>query len=86
MKSNRFRIAKHLTSATLAVAMAGLLLLGFDGLLVAMHKLADVISPAPAPTAAPAPAPAEVKTPGVVQTFIMPAGKDAPADKKAAGP
>jgi hypothetical protein len=83
MAPNHFRIAKHLTAAIVAIAMAGLLLLGFDGLLVAMRKLADVVRAAPPPPAA-APAPAAVETPGVVQTFIVPASKEAPPDKEAA--
>lgn len=85
MTPKAFRIAKHLTSAIVAVAMAGLLLLGFDGLLVAMRKLATVVSAAPAPTPAPAPASAVVDTPGVVQTFIVPASKEAPPADDAAG-
>jgi hypothetical protein len=84
MTPNRFRIAKHLTATILAVTMAGLLLLGFDGLLVAMRKLANVVSAAPAPPAVTAPAPAVVETPGVVQTFIVPAGKEVPLGKDAA--
>lgn len=85
MTPNRFRIAKHLTAVTLAVAMAGLLLLGFDGMLVAMRKLADVVSAAPPPPPVAAPAPEVVATPGVVQTFIAPADEEAPPDEQAAG-
>jgi hypothetical protein len=83
---NHFRIARNLTAAAVAVAMAGLLLLGFDGLLVAMRKLANVVSALPAPPPVAAPAPAEVATPGVVQTFIVPAGKEAPPGNDAASP
>jgi hypothetical protein len=49
MTPYHFRIAKHLTAAIVSIATAGLLLLGFDGLLVAMRKLADVVRPAPPP-------------------------------------
>lgn len=84
MTLNRFQLAKHLTAAIVAVAMAGLLLLGFDGLVVAMRKLANVFSAAPTPPPVAAPAPAVVQTPGVVQTFIIPAGKEAPPEKDAA--
>jgi hypothetical protein len=81
MTPNHFRIARNLTAAIVAVAMAGLLLLGFDGLLVAMRKLADVVSVPPAPPPVAAPPPAVVETPGVVQTFIVPASEEAPPDK-----
>ncbi len=84
MTPSRFRLAKHLTAAIVAVAMAGLLLLGFDGLLVAMRKLASVVSSTPAPPPVAAPAPAVAETPGVVQTFIVPADKEAPPEKDAA--
>jgi hypothetical protein len=84
MTPTRFQIAKHLTAAIVAVMMAGLLLLGFDGLLVAMRKLAKVVGTAPAPVPAAAPVPTTVETPGVVQTFIVPAAKEAPPDDDAA--
>jgi hypothetical protein len=87
MTLSRVQIAKHLTAAAVAVAMACLLLLGFDGMLVAMHKLANVVSaePAPPPAPAPAPAPAAAAQPGVVQTFIVPASKAAPPGDDTAG-
>jgi hypothetical protein len=84
MMPTRFQIAKHLTATIVAVTMAGLLLLGFDGLLVAMRKLANVVGAAPAPAPVAAPAPEVVETPGVVRTFIVPAGKEPPPDEDTA--
>lgn len=84
MTPNGFRLAKHLTAAIVAIAMAGLLLLGFDGMLGAMRKLATVVSAMRAPPPVAAPAPAVVETPGVVQAIIVPPLEEGPPDKDAA--
>jgi hypothetical protein len=70
MSPTRFRIVKHLTAALFAASMAGLFLLGVNGVFRGVHELTRVF-------AAPPPAAAPVRdsgaTPGVVLTFIVPA-------------
>jgi hypothetical protein len=70
----RFRIVKHLTAALFATAMAGLFVLGVDGLLRGVHELTRLFG---APPPAAAPAADSGATPGVVPTFIVPAKGDA---------
>ena len=73
MTPAHFRIAKHLTAGLAALAAAGLLVFGFDGVLSAMQKLTRIYAtptPSAAPEAAPAATPA---TPGVVPAFVVPA-------------
>ena len=77
MTPQRFRIVKHATASLFALVMAGLFVLGFDGLLRGMQKLAEAFAARPpAATAPPAEGPA---TPGVVPAFIVPPPGEAPA-------
>ncbi|MCC7257637.1 MAG: hypothetical protein IT486_04645 [Gammaproteobacteria bacterium] len=74
MTPGRHRLARHLTAGILAVAVAGLFVLGVDGLIGAMQKLSHLFATAPAPSPAAEPAAAEpAPTPGVVPAFIVPA-------------
>ena len=70
MSPTRFRIMKHLTAGLFAASMAGLFMLGVDGLFRGVHELTRLF-------AAPPPATAPVRdsgaTPGVVSIFIVPA-------------
>ena len=70
MTPKRFRIVKHVTAALFATAMAGLFVLGIDGLIRGVHEMTRVFAAAP-PAASPvtdSDAP-----PGVVFAFIVPA-------------
>ncbi|MBM4195926.1 MAG: hypothetical protein FJ197_02340 [Gammaproteobacteria bacterium] len=63
-------LAKHLTAAVFAVLMSGLLVLGFDGLLRGMQRLAKLFAAASPAATAPQPAPAT--TPGVMPVIVLP--------------
>ena len=70
MTPTRFRIVKHGTATLFAIAMAGLFVLGVDGLIRGVHKMTRVFAAAP-PAASPVTD--SDATPGVVPAFIVPA-------------
>lgn len=75
MTASGFQVAKHVTAGIVAVAAAGLFVLGVDGVVGAMQKLSRVFVAAPPPPPAATAPPAEpATTPGVVPAFIVPAG------------
>ncbi len=82
MSPTRFRIVKHVTAALFAASMAGLFLLGVDGLFRGVHELTRLFA-APPPAAAPVRDP-DV-TPGVVSTFIVPADGTASGEAASRG-
>jgi hypothetical protein len=73
MTPAQFRLVKHLTAALFAVSMAGLFLLGADGLIGAMQKLSRVVATAPPPARAEFSSPEAAATPGVMPAFVIPA-------------
>lgn len=80
MTPERFRILKHGTAALFAVVMVTLFVLGVDGLITGMQRIARIFASSQPPPAAEAPAPAP--TPGVVPAFVVPpegAGDGPPA-------
>jgi hypothetical protein len=85
MTPTRFRIVKHLTATLFAVTMAGLFVLGVDGLLGAMQKLARAFAATEQPPAAAAPAAQAPAVPGVVPAFVVPAVEEAPRERSDAG-
>jgi hypothetical protein len=78
-----FHVVKHLTAALFAAIAAGLLVLGLDGVLSAMHKLTRLYVATPPSPAAPADAPAP--TPGMMSAFVVPADEAARSMAPATG-
>ena len=82
MSPTRFRIVKHLTAALFAASMAGLFLLGVDGLFRGVHELTRLFAAQP-PAAAPVSD--SGATPGVVSVFIVPADGNASGEAASRG-
>lgn len=77
MKPTRFQVVKHATAALFALAVVGVFVLGFDGLLRAMGQLTDLLVARQAARSTAAPAAEAPATPGVVPAFVVPPDESA---------